>query len=99
MCKFNFLKGFSFISPFYPSSVNLSLFFFSFFLSFFFAWFMESCGFLSAKLLHGFLCFFKREAALWIPVFFFKFVTVIVAKLKLKQCQFKGKVTFRSIRF
>jgi len=26
--------------------------------------------FLSAKLLYGFLCFFKREAALWNPVVF-----------------------------
>jgi len=42
--------------------------------------------------------FFKREAALWIPVFFFcffLFVTVIVAKLKLKSANLK-KVTSRS---
>jgi len=37
--------------------------------------------------------FFKREAALWIPVvfFFFYFVTVIVAKLKLKGANLKVK--------
>jgi len=40
---------------------------------------MESCD------------FFKREAALWIPVLFFLFVTVIVAKLKLKSANLKMK--------
>jgi len=39
-----------------------------------------------------FFYFFKREAALWIPVFFFfLFVTVIVAKLKLKSANLKVK--------
>ena len=31
---------------------------------------MEYCVFSSAKPLYGFLWFFKREAALWNPVFF-----------------------------
>jgi len=58
--------------------------------------------FLSAKLLYGFLCFFiKREAALWIPVFIFIFFICNghCCQTQAKKCQFKGKVTFRSIRF
>jgi len=38
------------------------------------------------------MLFFKREAALWIPVFsFILFETVIVAKLKLKSANLKVK--------
>jgi len=44
--------------------------------------------------------FFKREAALWNPVvFFFLICNGHCCQTQAKKCQFKGKVTFRSIRF
>jgi len=50
------------------------------------------------------LLFFKREAALWNPVvfifyFFFLICNGHCCQTQAKKCQFKGKVTFRSIRF
>jgi len=62
---------------------------------------METCVFLSAKLLYGIL--FKREAALWNPVVFIIIFFLICnghcCQTQAKKCQFKGKVTSRSIRF
>jgi len=45
---------------------------------------------------------FKREAALWNPVVFIIFLKKInchCCQTQAKKCQFKGKVTSRSIRF
>ena len=50
-----------------------------------------------------FIIFFKREAALWNPVVlilcFFLICNGHCCQTQAKKCQFKGKVTSRSIRF